>query len=247
MDAPVRTGTRSSQRVGRRGHEGPASAAAGLLSSLAASEPSPGEVVVVDDGSAEPVRESVSLRAWPYRIRFLRNETSCGPAAARNRGVHASRGESILFTDDDCVVSPTWIASLLSALHRGDVLLGGVGGRVLARDKDIFSQYLEFHRVLQPRPHDAMHPRRVPYLVTANCAVRRDAFMRAGGFDETIRMAGGEDAALSMRMAKCGFYFEHEAGAVVHHRFRPGVRALARMFYYYGLGGRYVVDRYLPL
>jgi cellulose synthase/poly-beta-1,6-N-acetylglucosamine synthase-like glycosyltransferase len=83
-------------------------------------------------------------------------------------------------------------------------------------------------------------------LVTANCAIRRDVFMRAGGFDGRIPAAGGEDAALSMRIMKNGYHFEHEGRAVVEHRFRPGLREFAQTFYRYGLGGRYVVDRYLP-
>lgn len=218
-----------------------------LLVSLAKTTPFPGEVVIVDDGSVTPIASHLPSRNWPFRLLVLRNESANGPANARNRAVHASRGDLLLFTDDDCVVDERWVEALASPLATEDRQLAGVGGRVLARDGDLYSRYFEFHRVLEPRPHDASHPERVPYLVTANCAVRRDAFMRAGGFDETIRFAGGEDAALSMRLAKSGFYFHRQPTAVVRHRFRPGVRALARMFYQYGMGGRYVVDRYLPL
>jgi GT2 family glycosyltransferase len=154
----------------------------------------------------------------------------------------------LLFTDDDCIVSPSWVGALHTALDvPADSPLGGVGGRVLARDRDVFSRYFELHRILEPRPHDAAHPTRIPYLVTANCGIRRDVFMRAGGFDGRIPAAGGEDAALSMRIAKRGYHFEQVRDAVVHHRFRPGFRAFYETFYRYGLGGRYVVDRYLPL
>ena len=218
-----------------------------LLLSLARATPPPAEVVIADDASTRPVAAQLPSRIWPFRLRILRNDSSNGPASARNRAVHASRGDLLLFTDDDCVVDERWVEALVSPLTGKDHLLAGVGGRVLARDGDLYSRYYEFHRVLEPRPHDASHPERVPYLVTANCAVRRDAFMRAGGFDDTIRFAGGEDAALSMRLAKSGFHFHREPAAVVRHRFRPGVLALARMFYQYGVGGRYVVDRYLPL
>jgi GT2 family glycosyltransferase len=218
-----------------------------LLASLAKTTPLPGEVVIADDGSVTPIASYLPSRTWPFRLHILRNESSHGPANARNRAVHASRGDLLLFTDDDCVVDLRWVDALASPLVNEDRQLAGVGGRVLARDADLYSRYFEFHRVLEPRPHDASHPERIPYLVTANCAVRRDAFMRAGGFDETIRFAGGEDAALSMRLAKSGFHFHRQPAAVVRHRFRPGIRALARMFYQYGKGGRYVVDRYLPL
>ncbi len=218
---------------------------ADLVSSLAQSAVLPRELIVVDDGSVRPVDEHQLRRSLPVRVRVVRNERSVGPGAARNRGVHASRGEILLFTDDDCVVDAGWAEHLVAALVGGNEELGGVGGRVRARDRDVVSRYYELHRILEPRAHDAAHPRRVPYLVTANCAIRRDAFMRAGGFDGRIPAAGGEDAALSMRIVKRGYHFEHVPEAVVHHRFRPSVRDFARTFYRYGLGGRFVVDRYL--
>lgn len=218
-----------------------------LLRSLAACSPLPDEVVIVDDASHAPVAPALPPGAVPFRMRVLRNERAVGPGTARNRAVHASRGALLLFTDDDCIVDPGWVGALAASLANTDPKLGGTGGRVLARDRDLFSRYFEFHRILEPRPHDAAHPRRIPYLVTANCAIRREAFMRAGGFDGRIPMAGGEDAALSVRMVKKGYHLEHVSAALVHHRFRPGVREFARTFYRYGLGGRYVVDRYLPL
>jgi glycosyltransferase involved in cell wall biosynthesis len=218
-----------------------------LLQSLAQCDPPPDEVIVVDDGSDVRLDAVELQKAVPFRLHLLRNDPSVGPGAARNRGVHASRGELLLFTDDDCIVDRGWIGALASQLEVGDELLGGVGGRVLARDPDVFSRYYEFHRILEPRQHDAAHPKRIPYLVTANCAVRREAFMRAGGFDGRIPVAGGEDAALSMRMVRRGYHLEHVPTAVIHHRFRPGLVDFARTFYRYGLGGRYVVDRYLPL
>jgi GT2 family glycosyltransferase len=217
-----------------------------LLESLARCAPLPDEVVVVDDGSDAPVDASLRDRDLPFRLRVLRNATATGPGAARNRGVHASRGDVLLFTDDDCVVDPSWVGALASPLSGEPTLLAGVGGRVFARDRDVFSRYFEFHRILEPRPHDAAHPERIPYLVTANCAIRREAFMRAGGFDGRIPMAGGEDAALAARIVKKGYHLERVPSAFVHHRFRPGLVEFARTFYRYGLGGRYVVDRYLP-
>jgi glycosyltransferase involved in cell wall biosynthesis len=218
-----------------------------LLTSLARCDPLPAEVVVVDDAGDDALDPSALANVAPFRLRVVRNDRCVGPGAARNRGVHASRGDLLLFTDDDCVVRTTWVGALASALEsRGDEMLGGVGGRVLARDRDLLSRYFEFHRILEPRPHDAEYPRRIPYLVTANCGIRRDVFMRAGGFDGRIPAAGGEDAALSMRIVRSGYHFEREENAVVEHRFRPGLREFAQTFYRYGLGGRYVVDRYLP-
>ena len=71
--------------------------------------------------------------------------------------------------------------------------------------------------------------------------------MKGGGFDCSIKLPGGDDVAMSLRIAKKGYYFERVEKAKVWHSFRPGLKNFKKTFYNYGLGGRYVVDRYLPL
>lgn len=218
-----------------------------LLESVACGSTQPGEVVVVDDGSTVPVAEEIGA-GLPFRFRLLRHDTARGPGTARNTGVHASRGSIILFTDDDCTVDRDWVSVMSGRVERAKgTQLGGVGGAVRAAGRDLFSRYYDFHKILEPRPHDAANPNRIPYMVTANCGVRRDVFMRAGGFDTRIPTAGGEDAAFSIRIVKRGFYLEHEPRALVYHHYRASIVDFAKTFYRYGLGGRYVVDRHLPL
>lgn len=55
------------------------------------------EIVVVDDGSPEPIRPL----ATAGRVRVLRHETNRGASAARNTGIRAARGELIAFLDSD--------------------------------------------------------------------------------------------------------------------------------------------------
>lgn len=218
-----------------------------LLDSLSKMSALPGEVIIVDDGSEIVVSSHINTKKYPYTMKILRNSIPQGPAKTRNIGVHHSKGDIIAFTDDDCIVEKEWLNYLYDNLKNSNEKLGGVGGKVKAYNEDIFSRYYEINSILEPRAHDRNHPNRIPYLVTANCAIKRDAFMRAGGFDEKIKKAGGEDCAMSMRMAKIGYYFEKEERAVIKHRFKKGFRNLYRTFYWYGKGGRYVVDRYLPL
>jgi glycosyltransferase involved in cell wall biosynthesis len=55
------------------------------------------ELIVVDDGSPEPIRLSLT----DGRLRIVRHDTSRGPAAARNTGIRAARGELVAFLDSD--------------------------------------------------------------------------------------------------------------------------------------------------
>lgn len=64
----------------------------------------PCEVLVVDDGSKEPV-SPVGALAHPS-VKIIRSEESTGPTLARSRGIEAASGQYIAFLDDDDIWLP---------------------------------------------------------------------------------------------------------------------------------------------
>ncbi|MBU6281660.1 glycosyltransferase family 2 protein [bacterium] len=83
------------------------------------------EVVVVDDGTPEPVVLDSSLARGRFELRVLRQDNA-GPGVARNLGAASARGEILAFIDDDCVPTPAWLGGLVAAVRRDpDVLAGG--------------------------------------------------------------------------------------------------------------------------
>lgn len=72
------------------------------------------EVVVVDDGSTDRTR--TVMAAYGDRIRAVHQENA-GPAAARNAGICASRGELLGFLDADDVWLPERLDRLVSVLE----------------------------------------------------------------------------------------------------------------------------------
>jgi glycosyltransferase involved in cell wall biosynthesis len=95
------------------------------------------EVLVVDDGSAEPVQ------FHDDRVRVIRRERPGGPCAARNLAVAAACGRWITFLDDDDQLAPHMLEVSLGAAHGSDLpapvaVLSGIdvldpGGRLLER------------------------------------------------------------------------------------------------------------------
>ena len=151
------------------------------------------EIVVVDDGAEDPVRDAVldlAARHEVPTIRYLRTAGTLGPAVARNRGWHAADAPVVAFTDDDAIPEPGWLAAGLAALephpHRP-----AVAGQVvvpLPADRP-------------PTDHERMtQGLQDAEFVAANAFVRTGALVAVGGFDERFRRAWREDADLQFRL-----------------------------------------------
>ena len=172
------------------------------------------EVIVVDDGSRDgtPAMVRKLARIWGRRLplRLIHLNKPHGPATARNRGARAARSETLVFTDSDCIPKPGWFGAILSAISRhpeADV----VEGRTLPN--------------LRP-PHGihdhSVENRNGKRWLTCNLAVKRSAFLNAGGFDEHYRRPVREDTDFAFAMLECGARTFFSRNAVVVHPVRAG-------------------------
>lgn len=210
-----------------------------LLESFAASDVR-FEVVLVDDASPEPLAPLAEPFAEHVDLAVVRLAVNGGPSAARNAGIQRASHDVIAFTDNDCVVTPGWARRLHRYVSDAPPRVAGAGGRVLALGDDLFSRYYTYHKILDPW----LEGGRYLYVVTANAAFRREALDAVGGFDEGIRIPGGEDPGLCFKLLEAGFRLDYDAEAVVFHDYRPGLVDFARTFFRYGAGCRHQVERH---
>ncbi len=74
------------------------------------------QMLVIDDGSKEPVGAAV-LEEWPDAV-VVRHETNAGQCVRRNEGFSLAKGEFILQLDDDCsLIDPTALALAVKTLR----------------------------------------------------------------------------------------------------------------------------------
>lgn len=189
------------------------------LRALIKRDPGPScEIIVVDDGRSIEVRALVNALARQHEgIRYLcPPKGRRGPAAARNAGWQAARGEIIAFTDDDTLPAPDWLNAGFKALAPG---VAAASGHV---------------RVPLPeRPTDAERETaglQGAEFVTANCFVRRSALVRSGGFDERYTRPWREDSDLYFTLLEQGETVVAAPEAVVVHppRTAPAIDCLRR-------------------
>ncbi|GAB4277790.1 MAG: hypothetical protein Kow0080_28950 [Candidatus Promineifilaceae bacterium] len=197
------------------------------------------EVIVVDDGSLQPVTIPPAMR-----VTLIRQQNR-GPAAARNTGAKAAQGAWLVFTDDDCVPEPDWLAKLAeAAVHFPHDLLGGrvvnaLFGNTYAAASQLLIDYLygvfgvaaAGSRLLS----DVSLPVQ-PFFTSNNLAVRREAFWQMGGFAAEMRLAAGEDRELCWRWQQGGGRLTAVPGAVVYHYHALTLRLFWRQHFTYGRG-----------
>lgn len=171
-------------------------------------------VVIVDDGSPEPLADLAQLRSG---VQVLRHHHSRGPAAARNAGAEMVRTPWIAFLDADTIPDENWIAELkgridAAASGRSSDPAAPRSERVVLAAPRIYAlpgpgvaAWFE-QRVcaldLGSAPADVGVGRTVSYVPSAAMLVDTEAFRQVGGFDES--MAVGEDVDLVWRIAELG-------------------------------------------
>jgi glycosyltransferase involved in cell wall biosynthesis len=191
------------------------------------------EVIVVDDGSSDGTPDFV--RAWPasYGLQVLEQQHA-GPAAARNRGVAAARGELIVFLDDDVVPAPdllhehvTTHAEQPNAVVIGPMSPPGDWPRpiwVRWEEEQLLSQY---HAMIA-----GLWSCTARQFYTGNASLARARFVEAGGFDVTFQRA--EDVELGYRLHDLGATFVFNPNADVLHYAYRSFESWCRTPYQYG-------------
>jgi glycosyltransferase involved in cell wall biosynthesis len=173
----------------------------------------PREIVVVDDGSADPAGIEADVSGIPG-VTVL-HRAAGGVSAARNAGAREASGDVLAFLDDDDRWHPRRLERQLGdwasapdavAAYCGEQTIDAEGRVLVAGGQ-------------RPAADRTVIARREAGVFMPNLLVRRDVFERLGGLDEGIRLA--EDLDLVLRLADAGpFVFTPDT--LVDYRAHPG-------------------------
>jgi len=209
----------------------------------------PWEVIVVDNNSTDSTREVVerAVQSFPVPLRYLM-EREQGRSAALNAGIKAAQGEILAITDDDVRVDPHWLTNAERALRELNCdYLGGKalpiwGGKLPKWMPNRGGKHWGVVALVDygPKPVE-FGDHKVP--VGVNTVFRREAFERAGLWDNSIgrkagTLLGQEVREWSQRARAAGLRGFYSPDLVVHHVIpedRLTKRYFRRWFYWHGI------------
>jgi GT2 family glycosyltransferase len=183
------------------------------------------DVTVVDNNSSDDTKAVVSrfASAIPGRYRYV-FEPRQGVSHGRNAGISATRAPIVAFTDDDNVVDPDWIATLVSAFDRHPEV-AAIGGRVLPEWPAPPPAWLDRRHWAPLAILDygdrcfyasSADPR---CLLTANLGVRRKVFSQLGHFSPDFPRC--QDHEFQIRLWRAGARVLYAPELVVRARISP--------------------------
>ncbi len=171
------------------------------------------EILVVDNGSLDGTVEIIT--GFPVTCLY---EERRGVSYARNRGIEASKGHILTFTDPDCVVSRGWLRELVRPFEEETV--GGVAGEIVPYPATTPAERYAARRRSHSQERPLKDPSR-PFAMISNLAFRREVFERVGLFDTRFIGGGWEDADLCWRFSRgTGWELAYAPRAIVFHRYR---------------------------
>ena len=182
----------------------------------------PAEVIVVDDGSGEPTQR---LLRNVQGIRVVRNSQNMGFIRSCNKAASIARADDIVFLNNDTIVQPRWLSSLLER-KRSDNTIGSVGSKLLYPNGAVAEAGaivwsdgagLNYGRGAAEDDPACNYVRDVDYCSSASLIVARDDFLNLGGFDLRYVPAYYEDADLAFLLRSKGLRTVFEPRSVVVH------------------------------
>lgn len=189
----------------------------------------PFEVIIVDGHSTDKTVKNA--RKFPVKVIYEDYGTVGG---ARQLGVENAGGESVAFTDADCIPERNWLENLVKEFDEGIVGVGGGTKNIgkglwektiaLALDSFLGSANSVQDRVFKEK-------RFVKSISGCNSMYRKEDLKNIGGFN--VALSINEETELNKRLTELGKLL-YTPNAIVLHNQNRNMRDFAKRNYLFG-------------
>ncbi|MEU5786898.1 glycosyltransferase family 2 protein [Micromonospora purpureochromogenes] len=188
--------------------------------------PSEAEIVVVDNGSSEVIRQALSGFCAQQGVRYVQSGSNLGYARGMNLGVRHTSRANVILSNNDIIVHADAVARLVATL--ADPTVGAAfpavvtpegvpqteGGRFLTMRVGL--AHATGLSLVAPRLRIVAPPEEADWLTGPFVALRRSTFDTIGGVDETSFFYS-EDMRLCWAVRQRGMRLAYVREAVIMH------------------------------
>ena len=216
-----------------------------LLSVIEASKNIQTEIIVVDNNSTDGSC-SMILEKFP-QVTLIRNSENLGFSKSNNQGVERANGEYILILNPDTVLGENIFEKILIYSESkedfgalGVRFIDGTGNFLPECKRNFPSVRIAFRKLLgfanryYANHIDEYENKEVDILSGAFMLLKRDVYLKNGGFDEDYFMYG-EDVDLSYTLSSRGYsnYYFGEA-TIIHYKGESTIKDKPYLKNFYG-------------
>ncbi len=188
------------------------------------------EIIVIDNGSSDSSQDYLrKISIEKPSIKCIFNQENFGPSKARNQGAAKAQGEFIAFIDNDTLVDPEWLKEAIKVFI-AEPKIGACQCKLIIEGTDnlidSIGEYLGqngflVQAVLPAEEKDLGQHNTINDIFAAKSAgmlVRKDLFIKIGGFDEDYFIYL-EESDLCWRVWLAGYRVVLACNSIVYHKF----------------------------
>lgn len=199
----------------------------------------PFELIIIDNGSTEPVGAWVEKNLSKYQnVVYHRNEQNQGFPQGCNDGMAKASGDHILLLNNDTIVTPYWITRMVAGFRDSKVgLIGPLSINNGSKQNILTFLPTQYQHHLQTQTTPWRSTKEMLRFTEAFCRnqlgstnntslsvliglcffIRKDVYQQIGGMDPIFGFGNCEDGDYCFRTARLGFSILHLYDVYVDH------------------------------
>lgn len=180
------------------------------------------EVIIANDLSTD---ETKNIDDYVKNIKILCNSNNLKFLRNCNNAAKYAIGKYIHFLNNDVVVHPKWLSSLISLAEQNSDI-GIVGSKLIYPDGRLQeaggiiwndATGWNFGRLDDPEKPEYNYVKETDYVSGASLLISKDLWDKLGGFDELFFPAYFEDTDLAFRVRQLGYKVVYQPLSVITH------------------------------
>jgi len=197
------------------------------------------EIVIIDNDPKSDLQKKLPPN---LSIRYYLQDENWGVAGGRNKGIEASRGDILLFLDDDAVFASENVLATVHDYFESDPLLACLTFKI----ENYYSRQVLPKEFPHPDVSKVDQELFVSYFLGGACAIRRTAIEEVGQFMNL--QYGGEELELAFRLINKGYNLKYTPRILVLHKAAAGGRFHNGRYIYLALRNRMkILSTHMPM